>query len=156
MRRLLLLLALALTGCGAAKRLPVESKVDSVSVVIVETVTYKDSLIYVEVPTEQSSAVLPDTDTSRLETSLARSEAWVADNQLHHTLSHKEDVRIPKIISLPSYARTEEKAALSREVVVKEVEKDLTAWQSFRMTLGTILLILLSVWLMGKAWKIFS
>jgi hypothetical protein len=133
--------AILLASCGAYKHMPVESQKDSVSVIIKEKVIYKDSLIYVEVPAESSSAIIPDTDTSRLETSLAMSEAWVADGTLNHTLRHKPDMRIPKIISIPSYARTEQIASLSEKVVVKEVEKDLNGWQRLRMTVGTIFLI---------------
>lgn len=156
MRRLVLLLAVILTSCGVCRKAPVESAVDSVSVIIKESIIYKDSLIYVEVPQEQSNAVLPDTDTSRLETSLAKSEAWVSAGELHHTLAHKADTRIPKIISIPVYLKTEEVKSIERDVVIKEVEKDFNAWQSFRMSLGTIALILLLAWLSYRMWKIIS
>lgn len=130
-----------LVSCGAYKRLPIAEQKDSVSVVIKERVIVKDSLIYVEVPAEAESAIIPDTDTSRLETSLAESEAWVLNGQLNHTLRHKEDVRLPKIVSIPVYLRKEEVKNLSQKVIIKEVEKNLTSWQSFRMTLGGLVII---------------
>lgn len=130
-----------LAGCGAYKRLPIAEQKDSVSVVIQERVIYKDSLVYIEIPAESESAILPDTDTSRLETSLAQSEAWVASGQLNHTLRHKPDIRITKIISIPVYLRSEETKSIAERIIVKEVEKDLTTWQSFRMTLGNLFII---------------
>lgn len=139
-------LLLLVAGCGAYKRLPIAVQKDSVSVVIQERVIYKDSLVYVEIPAESESAILPDTDTSRLETSLAQSEAWIAGGQLNHTLRHKPDVRLPKIISIPVYLRSEETKNLAQKVIIKEVEKDLSAWQSFRIVLGTIALIIILLW----------
>lgn len=146
-------LLLLVAGCGAYKRLPIAEQKDSVSVVIQERVIYKDSLVYVEIPAESESAILPDTDTSRLETSLAQSEAWVAGGQLNHTLRHKPDVRLPKVLSIPVYLRSEETKSLAQKIVVKEIEKDLNAWQSFRMVLGTILLILIFVWGVVKLFR---
>lgn len=136
-----------LASCGAYKRLPIAEQKDSVSVIVMERVIVKDSLIYVEVPAEAESAILADADISRLETSLAESEAWVADGKLHHTLKHKPDVRLPKMISIPVYLRSEETKSMAQKTIIKEVEKDLTSWQSFRMTLGTIVFILVLVFL---------
>ena len=137
--------ALMLVSCGASKRLPIAEQKDSVSVVIHERVIVKDSLVYVEVPAESESVILPDTDTSRLETSLAQSEAWVSNGQLNHTLRHKEDVRLPKIVSIPVYLRSEETKSLAQSVIIKEVEKELNSWQSFRMSLGSLVIIAFGV-----------
>lgn len=138
--------ALMLVSCGASKRLPIAEQKDSVSVVIHERVIVKDSLVYVEVPAESESVILPDTDTSRLETSLAQSEAWVSNGQLNHTLRHKEDVRLPKIVSIPVYLRSEETKSLAQSVIIKEVEKELNSWQSFRMSLGSLVIIAFGVY----------
>lgn len=150
---LYIICALMLVSCGAYKRLPIAEQKDSVSVVIKERVIVKDSLIYVEVPAESESVIIPDTDTSRLETSLAQSEAWVSAGQLNHTLRHKPDVRLPKIVSIPVYLRSEETKSLAQQVIVKEVEKDLTTWQSFRMTLGTLFIIGVVVLLLFMLFK---
>lgn len=150
---LYIICALMLVSCGAYKRLPIAEQKDSVSVVIKERVIVKDSLIYVEVPAESESVIIPDTDTSRLETSLAQSEAWVSAGQLNHTLRHKSDVRLPKIVSIPVYLRSEETKSLAQKVIIKEVEKDLTTWQSFRMTLGTLFIIGVIVLLLFMLFK---
>ena len=149
----IMIMALLLSSCGASKRLPIESQKDSISVVIKESVIYKDSLIYVEVPAESQSVVLPDTDTSHLETSLAESEAWVTDGKLNHTLRHKPNKWIPKIVTIPYYARTEEVKSLAEMVVIKEVEKPLNWWQNLRMGLGTLFLIGVILYVLMKAIK---
>ena len=148
MRRTILILAVVLSSCAAQKNLPVAESRDSVSVVVHERIVYRDSLIYVEVPSESQSAKIADSDTSRLETSLALSEAWIADGNLNHTLLHKPDVRLPKVISIPVYLRSQETEKLAQRVIVQEVEKQLNSWQSFRMTLGTLALIAVGVWLL--------
>lgn len=156
MRRLMLMLAVVATSCGVHKALPLESNKDSVSVVVKERVIYRDSLIYVEVPAEAESSVLSDTDTSRLETSLALSEAWVSNGNLNHTLQHKPDMRLPKIISIPVYLKSEKTEHLSSKVEVKEIvtEKQLNHWQIFRMTLGTIALAIIGLFLVFKIIKL--
>lgn len=152
-RNILAVASLIVSSCAAPRYLPIESVKDSVEVVIVEKVTYKDSLIYVEVPVESHSAVVEVTDTSFLETSIAESTAWY-DGRLNHTLRHKPDTRIAKIVNIPTYARSEEVKSLAQMVVVKEVEKKLTKWQLFRMTLGSVLIIGLFIWLVRKAVKL--
>lgn len=137
---------LLLAGCGASKHLPVDAVRDSVSIVVKESVIYRDSIIFVEVPKETDKAILPLADTSHLETSLAVSDAWVADGRLSHTLSHKQE-RLAKVITMPVYLRSEQTERLSHQVVLKEVEKQLNWWQSFRMSLGTIATIVVLVWL---------
>lgn len=150
-----IILCMLLVSCGASKNLPVDSQMDSVSVVIKESVIYKDSIIYVEVPVESDKAILPASDTSHLETSLAVSEAWVVDGRLNHTLSNKQDKKIAKVIAIPVYLREEKAESLSNKVLIKELEKSLNNWQSFRMTLGTIVMIIITVWLLIKLAKRF-
>ena len=148
MKRLITLITIALLmiSCGASRHLPVEAVRDSVSVVVKESIVYKDTIIYIEVPAESDKAVIPAADTSHLETSLAVSEAWVTDGRLNHTLRHKQE-RLAKIMTMRVYLRSEQTEHLSHEVVVKEVEKQLNWWQSFRMTLGTLFIIVILVWL---------
>ena len=158
MRRLItsITILLMLIGCGASKRLPIESTKDSVSVVIKDSIIFKDSIILVEVPAESESAILPSTDKSHLETSLAESEAWVEDGRLNHTLRHKADVRLPKLVALPVYLHSEEKMSLSQRVVVKEVEKELTKSQKFLINLGKVVLIILFLYLIRLLVKIIK
>lgn len=154
-KHILLLLLPFLVSCGAQKAIPMESAKDSVSVVIKESVVFRDSIVYVEVPAETDKAILPDTDTSRLETSIAESEAWVTEGKLNHTLRNKPDIRIPKIVTLPVYLKSKETEHLASNVITREVEveKELNKWQIFRMMLGTLTLIAIGVWLLFKILK---
>ena len=148
------IVALIFISCSTCKHLPIESNRDSVSVVVKESVIYRDTIIYVEVPVENDRTILPVADTSHLETSLAVSDAWVVDGRLNHTLSHKQE-RLAKVITMPVYLRSEQTEHLSHQVVVKEVEKQLNWWQNFRMSVGTIALIVLFVWLVFMLIKRF-
>lgn len=141
-----IIVMLLLSSCSLFNKCALQSQQDSVSVIIRESVVYKDSIIFVEVPAEKDNAVVMDSDTSRLETSLAKSEAWVTDGQLNHTLEHKPAARIEKLIAVPIYLHSTESNSIARQVVVKEVEKDLTNWQSFRLVLGSLVLILIVFW----------
>lgn len=146
-------------SCGAPKvAMTTDVQKDSVSVVIKESVIYRDTTIYVEVPVEVIKEILPDTDTSHLETSLAISEAWFNAGMLNHTLVHK-DVSIEKKVEMPEKHTQKDSVIVSIREVVKEVpvevEKPLNAWQSFRMTLGTLALIALALWLILKIVKKF-
>lgn len=154
-RHISLILLLVLVSCGTQKAIPMESAKDSVSVIIKESVVFRDSIIYVEVPAETDNAILPDTDTSRLETSIAESQAWVAEGKLNHTLRNKPDMSIPKIVSIPVYLKSKETEHLASNLAIKEVkvEKELNKWQIFRMMLGTIALIAIGVWLILKILK---
>ena len=109
---------------------------DSVRTVICEKVVYRDTVIHVPVPVETDKAVLEDSDTSRLSTSLAVSDAWIADGRLHHTLSNRTDALVPINLKLPEKARATEHFQLAARTVTVEVERELTAWQKFMQALG--------------------
>ena len=144
-------------SCGAPKVAMTDVQKDSVSVVIKESVIYRDTTIYVEVPVEVIKEILPDTDTSHLETSLAISEAWVNAGKLNHTLTHKQDTKIEQTIPVPEKHTKTDSVIVSIKEVVKEVpvevEKPLNVWQSFRMSLGSIAMIALVLWALIKIFK---
>lgn len=146
-----------LIGCGAPKvAMTTDVQKDSVSVVIKESVINRDTTIYIEVPVEVIKEVLPDTDTSHLETSLAISEAWVSAGLLNHSLVHK-DVGLEKKVEMPEKTTQKDSIIVSYKEVVKEVpvevEKPLTAWQNFRMVLGSLALMAIAVWALIKIIK---
>lgn len=128
---------------------------DSVVVIVKDSLILRDSVVLVPVPQEGATAVLPDTDTSRLETSVARSEAFVKDGRLHHTLTNK-DALLPVSITIPTKVHTEhrEKAMVWKQVV--EVEKELSRWQRFIQALGYGVLLACVLWLINKVRKIVA
>jgi uncharacterized protein YjaG (DUF416 family) len=144
-------------SCGAPKvATTTDVQKDSVSVVIKESIEYRDTTIYVEVPVEVFKEILPDTDTSHLETSLAISEAWVYAGMLNHSLVHK-DVSLEKKVEVPEKTTQKDSISISQKEVVEEVpvevEKPLTAWQNFRMVVGSLALMAIAVWALIKIIK---
>ena len=143
---------LLMTACAAPKVVQ-DYQRDSV-VVIRDSVRFRDSLVLVPVPQGSDKAVLPDSDTSRLETDIAESIAYVADGQLHHALRNKDAALIPVTIKLPErlHYETRDKIIYNRIVETVEVEKELSRLQRFMMSLGWVALIGAVAWL---AWKIY-
>ena len=93
MKRLFILILLfVLVSCGTTKSIPVQT---------IEKIEYRDSLIYIKdtitIPIEKEviKEVIPSIDTSYLETSVAKSVAYLdtAKRQLHHTLTQEGEVK---------------------------------------------------------------
>lgn len=143
---------LLMTACAAPKVVQ-DYQRDSV-VVIRDSIRFRDSLVLVPVPQGSDKAVLPDSDTSRLETDIAEAVAYVADGKLHHTLCNKEVALIPVTIKLPErlHYETRDKIIYNRIVETVEVEKELSRLQRFIMSLGWVVLVGAVAWL---AWKIY-
>lgn len=141
-----------MTACATPKVIQ-DYQRDSVSVVIRDSIRFRDSLVLVPVPQGSDKAVIPDSDTSRLQTDIAESVAWVAAGQLHHTLRNKDAAIIPVTIKMPERLHIETEVVLStykaKEIV--EVEKQLSKWQQFLQALGYVVLTGAVAWL---AWKI--
>ena len=145
------IMAFMVASCGPAKVVQDYQK-DSVVTVIKDTTIYRDSIIYVKIEAEKDSAVLPDTDTSRLSTRFAESEAYVSNGQLHHSLRNKSDALIPIETKIPITIHFESKATIrdKRTVEVVEVEKQLSRWQKFIQALGYGVLIAVILWIAKK------
>lgn len=141
-----------MTACAAPK--VVQDYQRDSGVIIRDSVRFRDSLVLVPVPQGSDKAVLPDSDTSRLETDIAESVAYVADGKLHHTLRNKDAALIPVTIKLPErlHYETRDKIIYNRIVETVEVEKELSRLQRFMMSLGWVVLIGAVAWL---AWKIY-
>lgn len=158
MRRILIIaFACLLAGCGMAKRMPVEAQKDSVRIEIRDSIIYRDSIVFVPVPVESSDAVLPADDSSHLETSLAISDAYIQDGKLHHSLRNRHEALVPIELKVPEKVH-QEKEVLLRDKVITEtitVEKQLSAWESFLMTLGKLTFAAVAIWLVIIAIKHF-
>ena len=145
------IMAFMVASCGPAKVVQDYQK-DSVVTVIKDTTIYRDSIIYVKIEAEKDSAVLPDTDTSRISTRFAESEAYVSNGQLHHSLRNKSEALIPIETKIPITIHFESKATIrdKRTVEVVEVEKQLSRWQKFIQALGYGVLIAVILWIAKK------
>ena len=149
------LLACLLTCACATPRVVQDHQRDSVSVIIRDSVRYVDSLVLVPIPQGGDKAILPDSDTSRLETDIAESMAWVKGGQLHHMLRNKDAALIPVTIKVPERIHIEKEVILQAYKVTEivEVEKQLSKWQRFLQSLGWTVLVGAVMWL---AWKIYK
>lgn len=101
---------------------------DSVRVEIRERLVH--DTVSVEIPVEVEKVVIPDTDTSRLENTFAKSEAFVDSNGfLHHSLESKhQTIDVPVDIPVADTTTTHTSSALEQkeETKVEYVEKELT------------------------------
>ena len=149
--------AALLTGC-AAQRAAVDHQRDSVAVIVRDSVIFRDSVVLVEIPKEKDKDVVVQSDTSHLETSVAESEAWVADGRLHHTLRNKDEAFIPVTIKMPERLHYEQKDRLVYNRIVEqvEVEKPLGWWERFVMSVGTITIIAAAIYIGYRARGLFS
>ena len=143
--------AVIIVSCGPA-RVVQDYQKDSVVTVIKDTTIFRDSIIYVRVEADKESAIIPDTDTSRLSTRYAESEAYVKDGQLHHSLRNRSEALIPIETKIPITIHFESKSSISdkRAVEVVDVEKQLSKWQRFIQALGYGVLIAVILWIAKK------
>lgn len=153
---MLYLAVCSLFAACSAPRVVQDYQRDSVRIIVKDSTIFKDSVVLVEIPTERERLVAAATDTSHLETSVAWSEAFVADGKLYHTLQNK-DALLPVKITIPEKVHTEqrEKAMVYRQTEIVEVEKELSKWQNFIQMLGYGVLIACVLWLINKVRKVF-
>ena len=95
----------------------------------------KDSLIYVPIPLEKNQAIVEIGDTSRLETSVAKSEAYInANGRLCHTLENKRE-KLPALVPVTSTIINHGVTSNSTHTItnVQWRDKPLTWWQSLKI-----------------------
>lgn len=156
MRRSILLLAImACAGCGPVK-VVTEFQRDSVMVFVRDSVLVRDTIVMADIPAESGANVLPDSDTSFLQTSLAESKAYIESGRLYHTLRNKSEMLLPVKVQYIDRVRSEKKDSIGWRQIVEtvEVEKQLSRWQNFVMALGYAVLIAGLAWLVWKLAKI--
>lgn len=151
---MLIVASAILCGCATHKHTPtITTVVDSMRMETkFEKIIIRDTVM-VTLPSQSAERTTPDS-TSHLETDFAISDARVnPDGSLTHTL-HNKPQEIP--VPVESVKEVQEKIIYqNREVAVPqpypvEVERELTAWQKFRLK-G--FWVLLSVILIAVGWK---
>ena len=157
MRKSILLLAIMVCGCGPAK-VVTEFQRDSVIVNVRDSVYLRDTVIRWQIPAESGANTLQSSDTSYLQTNLAESRAFIENGRLRHTLRNRSEAIIPIKVSIPVRLRTEERGLTRYERIVEtiEVEKELSRWQSFIMSLGYAVLIAGLAWIIWKLSRLAS
>ena len=149
--QLVTFLAVLLTSCGSSRHAATSIEThDSTKVEVrTERIEHIDT-VYIELPRQVERIVTQDT-TSRLENDYAVSEARVEAGMLHHTLETKEakiPVPVKSTIEKKDSITTTSKAEVEKEKVY--IEKELTAWQRFKMRGFWALLAAMACWI---AWK---
>lgn len=137
----LLFISVAVSSCGVKRYIPIEnSQKDSVIIHVKDSVIYRDSIIFVQVPKESTSAILASSDSSHLETGIAESDAWVEDGQLHHTLRNKHEQLQPISVNIPYkvHSTEEKRLKLATKTIIQEVEKELSWWQVLWIRTGQL------------------
>lgn len=135
-----LLLLLTASACSTVRTLPVQ---DSTRVEVrYETKTVHDTA-YVELPVLVEKVATLDT-ASVLENKYAKSAASVSGGVLTHSLEIKP-VREPVAVEKQIVYRDSLVYRDKVQTVTVEVEKKLTWWQSFKMKLGVVTLVLLVI-----------
>lgn len=153
MRSSVIAIALILVGCCPCKQLATGTT-DSTRVEIRERIVKVRDTVVVELPAERVEVITPDT-TSTVQTSLATSTATVSGGVLTHSIENKKTA-----IRKPTEVRVEVRDSIiyrdRQTTKVVEVERELTAWQRFRLDGFWVLLsvVLLSVVLKLKTLKI--
>lgn len=130
--RLATLLAtlLATFGCCPCRHLTTATA-DSTRVEVRERIVKVRDTVVVELPAERVEIITPDT-TSTVQTSIATSTATVSDGVLTHSIENKTGS-----IRKPTEVRVEVRDSIiyrdRKTTKVVEVERELTAWQRFRL-----------------------
>lgn len=153
MRKLIIIvfIAILLTSCGSSRHAATSIEThDSTKVEVrTERIEHIDT-VYIELPRQVERIVTQDT-TSRLENDYAVSEARVEAGMLHHTLETKAakiPVPVKSTIEKKDSVSTNSKSEVEKEKVY--IEKELTAWQKFKMNGFWILAVIIVGYLVWK------
>ena len=127
----LILLSAVCVACATSRQAAPSEKI------LVETrieTVYKTDTVYLEVPKIVEKIVTADT-VSVLENEYAKSEASISEGLLAHSLETKP---VKQPVEVQTQVVYRDSVIVKDNVIVQtvEVEKELTGWQSFKMTLG--------------------
>ena len=143
-----LIITLGICGCGSVKYVPIQTE---------EKVIIKDSIVRVidtvaiEVPFETIKEILPEIDTSVLETSIAKSMAYLdtTERKLHHTLEQKGELKTT--IDTFYITKVEEKIVYQDKPIPVEVPKrDNIFWYSIIFNIGIFLFLAFKLYIKLK------
>ena len=146
-KNILLILCLTLVGlscissCGTTKYVNTKDNINIAtrdSIIIKDSTRLIDSIIYVEIPREKVMDVIRQIDTSYLETSIAKSIAYVDTNSLMiiHSLENKDTVIAERIVYQDRFIEKEkivyrdsiETKEVPVEVIVEKTKYPKTYW----------------------------
>ena len=147
----LLLLLAAASACGAARSLA--NTADSTRVEVRVEREFVHDTTFVELPVIIEKVQTLDT-TSKMENDYARSEATVTNGILRHSLETKP-AQLPVPVEKEIVYRD---STVFRDRVVtevKEVERQLTFWQQFKMRAGVAAMILTALYAIYRLIRLY-
>ena len=133
----ILIVATSCSVCRNCRNAAPNSTYQKDSVIIKESIIYRDTLIPVIVKDTTVQDRTVPTDTARAETDLARAKAWLERDSLKLTISNKPSPIPPVKAKLPEKARTELHTKTITEIKTVEVNR-LTKWQKTMISLGYV------------------
>lgn len=130
-----------ISSCGTTKYVNTKDNINIAtrdSIIIKDSTRLIDSIIYVEIPREKVMDVIRQIDTSYLETSIAKSVAYVDTNSLMiiHSLENKDTVIAERIVYQDRFIEKEkivyrdsiETKEIPVEVIVEKTKYPKTYW----------------------------
>ena len=149
----LLAIATLMLGCATIRPVPVQTTTQ-VQTVVRDSVRWKDSTIYVQVPIERYVDVVPVYDTLRLETELAQAEAYV--DTLTRTLKGNIENRKEPFKTIIKYqdrkVEIRKDSIITKEipVEVETIKKVVPRWCWYLLAFNLICLIAFGFYLYLK------
>lgn len=150
---ILILVAIITLGvsfsCGNMKQLPTIDKniIIKDSLIIKDSTRLVDSIIYVQIPREKIMDIIAQVDTSVLETSVAKSIAYIDTTSLliFHTLENKDTVIKERIVYQDRFITTtkyEYRDSIVTEKIPVEVKVEKTVYpKTFWWLLGFFVIV---------------
>jgi len=155
-----ILALLILSGCGVL-RCPSRNDThvkDSLARHVKDSLAIKWVPVKVEIPVEVMREIIPSSDSSHLETSVARSDAFIdSTGHLHHTLENKHTsivTEVPVEEHHHSEMGQETHSEQQTITVTEYVEKELSWWQKLWLRSGQVAWALLGLGLIALIIKI--
>lgn len=145
-----MLILFCLNSCGPLKEIPIQ---------YIDRIEYRDTTIYIkdtikiEVPKEVVKEVIPDIDTSYIETSIASSIAYVDTTKraIYHKLEQNGEIKIlyDTLVKVQYVDRYIEKEVPVIQTVEK-YKRDSIFWISIILNIIVVLIIAFKIYLKTK------
>lgn len=149
MKKLVYILTIlaVLMGCGTTHHTPSENT--NTHYEIRDSVRYIDSLVPVPIPVERIVDIVPVYDTLKLETSVAKAQAYVdtTTHTLRGSIQNKKD-SIKTIIKYKEHIVVEYRDSVSIKTVPVEVKvekKVVPSWCWWMLGINVLILVLLGI-----------
>ena len=140
-----------LNSCGATKHAHLKDNINIAtrdSIIIKDSIKIIDSIIYVQIPREKIMDIIKQIDTSVLETSIAKSIAYVDTNSLMivHSLENKDTVISERVVYKNRYIEKEKivyrDSIETREIPVEVIVEKTKYPKSYWYLLGFAILVI--------------